>query len=186
MKVNYDLKMEEILKEITESGKKKRLLIHSCCGPCSSSVLEYLKEFFQIDIYFYNPKEDFFEKIKGLENEKEGGQRCYSCYDIRIGETAKKAKEEGYDFFSTVLSISPMKNVNYINEIGEKYSKKYDIPFLFADFKKKNRYLRSVQISKELNMYRQEYCGCVFSKVEKEQRDREKAEKEKQEETKND
>jgi len=196
MKVNYDLKMEEILKEITESGKKKRLLIHSCCGPCSSSVLEYLKEFFQIDIYFYNPnitfdyeylarmdeqkemlekldydmnviegvynpKEDFFEKIKGLENEKEGGQRCYSCYDIRIGETAKKAKEEGYDF-------------------------EYDIPFLFADFKKKNRYLRSVQISKELNMYRQEYCGCVFSKVEKEQRDREKAEKEKQEETKND
>ena len=117
---------------------------------------------------------DFFEKIKGLENEKEGGQRCYSCYDIRIGETAKKAKEEGYDFFSTVLSISPMKNVNYINEIGEKYSKEYEIPFLFADFKKKNRYLRSVQISKELNMYRQEYCGCVFSKVEKEQRDKEK------------
>ena len=101
-------------------------------------------------------------------------------------EMGKKAKEEGYDFFSTVLSISPMKNVNYINEIGEKYSKEYDIPFLFADFKKKNRYLRSVQISKELNMYRQEYCGCVFSKVEKEQRDREKAEKEKQEETKND
>ena len=222
MKVNYDLKMEEILKEISESGKKKRLLIHSCCGPCSSSVLEYLKDYFKIDIYYYNPnitfdyeywarmaeqkemlkkldydmnviegvynpKEDFFEKIKGLENEKEGGQRCYSCYDIRIEETAKKAKEEGYDFFSTVLSISPMKNVNYINEIGEKYSKEYDIPFLFADFKKKNRYLRSVQISKELNMYRQEYCGCVFSKVEKEQRDREKAEREKQEgEVKND
>ena len=99
----------------------------------------------------------------------------------------KKAKEEGSDFFSTVLSISPMTNVNYINEIGEKYSKEYDIPFLFADFKKKNRYLRSVQISKELNMYRQEYCGCIFSKVEKEQRDREKALKEKQEgEVKND
>ena len=193
MKVNYDLKMEEILKEISESGKKKRLLIHSCCGPCSSSVLEYLKDYFKIDIYYYNPnitfdyeywarmaeqkemlkkldydmnviegiynpKEDFFEKIKGFENEKEGGQRCYSCYDI-----------------------------NYINEIGEKYSKEYDIPFLFADFKKKNRYLRSVQISKELNMYRQEYCGCVFSKVEKEQRDREKVLKEKQEgEVKND
>ena len=222
MKINYDLKMEEILKEVSESGKKKRLLIHSCCGPCSSSVLEYLKDYFKIDIYYYNPnitfdyeyyarkqeqkdmlkklnydmnviegiynpKKDFFEKIKGFENEKEGGKRCYSCYDIRIRETAKKAKEEGYDFFSTVLSISPMKNVNYINEIGERYSKEYDIPFLFADFKKKNRYLRSVQISKELNMYRQEYCGCIFSKVEKEQRDREKALKEKQEgEVKND
>ena len=126
-------------------------------------------------------------KIKGLENEPEGGARCYSCYDIRIGETAKKAKEEGYDFFTTVLSISPMKNVNYINEIGEKYSKEYEIPFLFADFKKKNRYLRSVQISKELEMYRQEYCGCVFSKVEKEKRDREKEEKLKEQgEIKND
>ena len=213
MKINYDLKMEEILKEVVQSGKKKRLLIHSCCGPCSSSVLEYLKDYFKIDIYFYNPnitmdyeyyariveqkemieklnydmnviegiydpKSDFFYKIKGLENEPEGGARCYSCYDLRIGETAKKAKEEGYDFFSTVLSISPMKNVNYINEIGEKYSKEYNIDFLFADFKKKNRYLRSVQISKELDMYRQEYCGCIFSKVEKEKRDREKAEKE--------
>ena len=222
MKINYDLKMEEILKEIRESGERKRLLIHSCCGPCSSSVLEYLKYYFKIDIYFYNPnitfdyeyyariveqkemleklewdmnvieglyepKEDFFKKIKGLENEPEGGARCYSCYDIRIGETAKKAKEEGYDFFTTVLSISPMKNVNYINEIGEKYSKEYEIPFLFADFKKKNRYLRSVQISKELDMYRQEYCGCVFSKVEKEKRDREKEEKLKEQgEIKND
>ena len=222
MKINYDLKMEEILKEIRESGERKRLLIHSCCGPCSSSVLEYLKDYFKIDIYFYNPnitfdyeyyariveqkemleklewdmnviegmydpKEDFFKKIKGLENEPEGGARCYSCYDIRIGETAKKAKEEVYDFFTTVLSISPMKNVNYINEIGEKYSKEYEIPFLFADFKKKNRYLRSVQISKELDMYRQEYCGCVFSKVEKEKRDREKEEKLKEQgEIKND
>ena len=222
MKINYDLKMEEILKEIRESGERKRLLIHSCSGPCSSLVLEYLKDYFKIDIYFYNPnitfdyeyyariveqkemleklewdmnviegmydpKEDFFKKIKGLENEPEGGARCYSCYDIRIGETAKKAKEEGYDFFTTVLSISPMKNVNYINEIGEKYSKEYEIPFLFADFKKKNRYLRSVQISKELDMYRQEYCGCVFSKVEKEKRDREKEEKLKEQgEIKND
>lgn len=221
MKINYDLKMEETLSEVLQSVQKKRLLIHSCCGPCSSSVLEYLKNYFKIDIYYYNPnitfedeyyarkqeqkemlkkleydmnvidgiynpKEDFFEKIKGLENEKEGGRRCYCCYDIRIGETAKKAKEERYDFFSTVLSISPMKNVNYINEIGEKYSKKYDIPFLFADFKKKNRYLRSVQISKELNMYRQEYCGCIFSKIEKEEKAKEKAKKEEQGGNKND
>lgn len=203
MKTNYDLKMEDIIKELKEFGKKKTLLIHSCCGPCSSAVLEYLNNFFKIDIYFYNPnitisyeyyhriaeqkemikkleydmnviegeynpKDDFFEKIKGLENEKEGGKRCYSCYDIRIGATAKKAKEEGYDFFTTVLSISPMKNVNYINEIGEKYSRQYEIAFLYADFKKKNRYLRSIQISKELDMYRQDYCGCIFSKIERE------------------
>lgn len=209
IKINYDLKMEDIIKEVKNSGEKKKLLIHSCCGPCSSAVLEYLNNFFKIDIYFYNPnitinyeyyhrineqkemieklkydmqviegeynpKEDFFNKIKGLENEKEGGARCYSCYDIRIGETARKAKEEKYDFFTTVLSISPMKNVNYINEIGEKYSKEFDIPFLFADFKKKNRYLRSIQISKELNMYRQDYCGCVFSKIEREKNEHEK------------
>lgn len=214
MKVNYDLKMEEIIKEVEKDGKKKKLLIHSCCGPCSSAVLEYLNNFFKIDIYFYNPnitieyeyqhriveqkemiekleydmsiiegeykpKEDFFNKIKGLENEKEGGARCHTCYDIRIGETARKAKEENYDFFTTVLSISPMKNVNYINELGEKYSKKYEIPFLYADFKKKNRYLRSIQISKELDMYRQDYCGCIFSKVERENYEKEKMEREK-------
>lgn len=218
MKINYDLKMEDIIKEIGKTESKKRLLIHSCCGPCSSAVLEYLNNFFKVDIYFYNPnitisyeynyriveqkemiekleydmgviegsydpKKDFFEKIKGLENEPEGGKRCYSCYDLRIAETARKAKEEGYDFFSTVLSISPMKNVNYINELGDKYSKEYGIPFLFADFKKKNRYLRSIQISKELNMYRQDYCGCIFSKIEREKTQKER---EKEEEIKND
>jgi len=149
MKVNYDLKMEEILKEISESGKKKRLLIHSCCGPCSSSVLEYLKDYFKIDIYYYNPnitfdyeywarmaeqkemlekldydmnviegvynpKEDFFEKIKGLENEKEGGQRCYSCYDIRIGETAKNISK----LFDEINSLpSPEKVIILFDEI---------------------------------------------------------------------
>lgn len=208
-KINYDLKMEEIIEEVKKNGIKKRLLIHSCCGPCSSAVLEYLNNFFDIDIYFYNPnitinyeyqhriveqkemldkleydmqviegeynpEKDFFEKVKGLENAKEGGERCYVCYDLRIGATAKKAKAEGYDFFTTVLSISPMKNVNYINEIGEKYSKEYEIPFLYADFKKKNRYLRSIQISKELDMYRQEYCGCIFSKIERENYEKEK------------
>lgn len=204
MKINYDLKMEEIIKKNGNSNEKKKLLIHSCCGPCSSSVLEYLKNFFEIDIYFYNPnitfeyeylsrmeeqkrmietlnydmkviegnynpKLDFFDKIKNLENEKEGGKRCQVCYDIRIKETTLKAKKEGYDFFSTVLSISPLKNVQWINEIGERYSKEYDIDFLYADFKKKNRYLRSIQISKELNMYRQDYCGCIFSKLEREE-----------------
>lgn len=211
MKINYDLKMEESLKKIVEQNAKPRLLIHSCCGPCSSSVLEYLNNFFQIDIYFYNPnitfdyeyykriveqkemiekmgydirvyegvykpKEDFFEKIKGLENEREGGARCKVCYDLRIKETAKKAKEENYDFFATVLSISPMKNAAWINEIGEKYSKEFDIDFLYADFKKKNRYLRSIELSKKYGLYRQDYCGCVFSKLEREEKERKKME----------
>lgn len=203
MKINYDLKMEEIIKNIKEEGKKKRLLIHSCCGPCSSSVLEFLNDYFKIDIYYYNPnitideeyhqrleeqkemvdkmgydikiyegkydvKKDFFEKIKGHENDHEGGARCQICYDIRIKETAEHAKNLGYDFFSTVLSISPMKNVNWINEIGEKYEKIYGVKFLNADFKKKNRYLRSIELSKKYNMYRQEYCGCIYSKIERE------------------
>lgn len=203
MKINYDLKMEDTLEEIKKSKEKKRLLIHSCCGPCSSSVLEYLNDFFKIDIFYYNPnitdeeeyymrkeeqkemikklnydidvidadyypQRDFFDKISGMENEPERGKRCYSCYDIRISETAKKAKKDKYDFFSTVMSISPMKNVNWLNEIGDKYSQINQVPFLYADFKKKNRYLRSIQISKELGMYRQEYCGCVYSKIERE------------------
>ncbi len=223
MKVNYDLKMEEILKdeleEIKKSGKKKRLLIHSCCGPCSSSVLEYLKDYFKMDIFYYNPnitfeeeyyfrkeeqkemirklnydidvidadydpQKDFFDKIKGLENEPERGKRCFACYDLRIRETAKKAKEDGYDYFSTVLSISPMKNAAWINEIGDKYSHVNDIPFLFGDFKKKNRYLRSIQISKELGMYRQEYCGCVYSKEEREKYEEAKRLREEQEQNK--
>lgn len=208
MKVNYDLKMEEILKNIKKEDKK-RLLIHSCCGPCSSSVLEYLNNFFIIDIYYfnpnitfekeyktrleeqremikkmgydinvyegkYNPNEDFFQKIKGFENSHEGGARCQLCYDLRIEATAKMALQGNYDFFSTVLSISPMKNATWINEIGEKYEKIYGIKFLNADFKKKNRYLRSIELSKIYNMYRQDYCGCIFSKLEREEKEKNK------------
>lgn len=203
MKINYDLAMENQLQEIKKSENKPRLLLHSCCAPCSSAILEFLQEYFEITVYFfnpnitfeeeylkrleeqkeyhkkrgyrinvvegeYNPEIDFFQKVKGLENEREGGKRCHQCYNLRLEETAKKAQELGYDYFTTVLSISPMKNAQWINEIGEELGKKYDIKFLNGDFKKKSRYLRSIEISKEYELYRQDYCGCIFSKVERE------------------
>ena len=201
LKENYDKKMEEQLQSL--QGEKKKLLIHSCCGPCSSSVLEYLKDYLDIDVYFYNPnitekeeyetrleelklfiqkiqfpmkvlegkyevQKDFLEKIKGLEQEPETGARCKVCYALRMEEAARKAKEEGYDYFTTVLSISPMKNATWINEIGEDLEQKYNMSLLHGDFKKKNRYLRSIQISKEYGMHRQESCGCIFSTLERE------------------
>lgn len=206
-KTNYDQRMEEQLK--TLGGEKKKLLIHSCCGPCSSSVLEYLKEYFDMTIYFYNPniteqreyedrleemytflenigysipvlrgeyevQRDFFHQVKGLEKEPEMGERCRVCYELRMREAARKAKEEGYDYFGTVLSISPLKNAAWINEIGEALEEKYGVSFLRGDFKKKNRYLRSIELSKEYGLYRQEYCGCIFSKVEQEKKKKER------------
>lgn len=212
MKINYDLAMENQLQEIKKSENKPRLLLHSCCAPCSSTILEFLQEYFEITVYFfnpnitfeeeylkrleeqkeyhkkrgykinvvegeYNPEIDFFQKVKGLENEREGGKRCHQCYNLRLEETAKKAQELGYDYFTTVLSISPMKNAQWINEIGEELGKKYGIKFLNGDFKKKSRYLRSIEISKEYELYRQDYCGCIFSKVEREKIEKEKKEK---------
>lgn len=208
MKVNYELEMQKELDKIgLNSGKK--LLIHSCCAPCSCAILEYLKTYLNIDIYFYNPNitekeeyitrlseqftfndamefgmdiiegeyspgKDFIEKIKGFEKEKEGGARCYRCYKLRMEATAKKAKELGYEYFSTVLSISPMKNAQWINEIGIELEKKYGVKFLKGDFKKKSRYLRSVNLSKEHELYRQDYCGCIYSKLERMEKEKEK------------
>lgn len=204
MKQNYDLLMEKQLIEIAKLEKKPKLLLHSCCAPCSCAVLEYLLNYFEITVFFYNPnitfeeeyqkrlleqkeyhnkrgynievidgrynpQEDFFENIKGLEKEKEGGARCFKCYSLRMEETAIRASLDGYDYFSTVLSISPLKNAQWINEIGMELEKKYNIKFLFGDFKKKSRYLRSVNLSKEYQLYRQDYCGCVFSKLEREE-----------------
>lgn len=201
MKINYELEMQKILDTIGKDSEKK-LLIHSCCAPCSCAILEYLKEYLNISIYFYNPniteineyeirlneqhtfnnelnynmdiiegeynpKSDFIEKIKGLENENEGGKRCYECYKLRMEATAKKAKDLNFDYFSTVLSISPLKNSQWINEIGMELEEKYGIKFLKGDFKKKSRYLRSVELSKEYDLYRQDYCGCVYSKIER-------------------
>lgn len=205
MKQNYDLIMEQEIKKITREGRKPTLLLHSCCAPCSCAVIEYLLQYFEIIIFFYNPnitfedeykirleeqkdylkkrgynieviegnynpKEDFFEKVKGLEKAKEGGERCFKCYNLRLEETALKAKELGFEYFSSVLSISPLKNAQWINEIGNSLAEKYQIKFLNGDFKKKSRYLQSVNISKEFNLYRQDYCGCVFSKMEREEK----------------
>ena len=182
MKTNYELEMQKELDKIgINSGKK--LLIHSCCAPCSCAILEYLKTYVDIDIYFYNPNiiegeyspgKDFIEKIKGFEKEKEGGARCHKCYRLRMEATAKKAKELGYEYFTTVLSISPMKNSQWINEIGIELEKEYGVKFLKGDFKKKSRYLRSVTLSKEHELYRQDYCGCIYSKLERIEKEREK------------
>ena len=209
MKINYEILMEQQLKEIEKTGIKPKLLLHSCCAPCSSAILEFLQNYFDITVYFYNPnitfeeeyykrlneqreyhekrgysikviegkydpREDFFKQVKGLEDRKEGGERCFKCYTLRMEATAQKAKELGFDYFSTVLSISPLKNAQWINEIGEELSEKYGIKFLNGDFKKKNRYLRSTEISREYELYRQDYCGCVFSKMEREAKEKEK------------
>ena len=194
--MNYNCKMEEIINSIEEG---RTLLLHACCAPCSSAVLERLGNFFNISILYYNPnitnKEEyekrfdeikkfikkfktkykievisgnyepykFFEIAKGLEDAPERGDRCYKCYELRLEETAKIAKEKGFDYFTTTLSLSPYKNSNWINEIGSGLEEKYAVKFLYSDFKKKNGYKRSIELSNEFNLYRQDYCGCVYS-----------------------
>ena len=198
--MNYDLEME---KQINHLNDKKTLLLHACCAPCSSAVLERIAEYFDITILYYNPNitekeeyekrlqelekfvneinldnikvmpgryqpEEFFEMSKGLEQEKERGKRCYQCYKLRLEETAKIAEQQNFDFFTTTLSISPYKNSKWLNEIGADLDKKYQSTYLYADFKKKNGYKRSIELSKQYNLYRQDYCGCIYSKKEKE------------------
>ena len=176
---------------------KPRLLLHSCCGPCSTSVLELLTNYFKVDIYYYNPniypeseylkrkneqkrlinvldeKINFIEGeydtdnynnfIKGLEEEKEGGARCNKCISFRMENVCKYAKENGYDFFTTTLSVSPHKNSKMINETGYNLEEKYSMPYLYSDFKKRDGYKRSIVLSKKYNLYRQDYCGCKYS-----------------------
>lgn len=204
MKINYQIKLDEIIKEHVNKNEVPSLLLHSCCAPCSSYVIEYLSNYFKITVFYYNPNiypkdeyirrveeqkkfiqtfdtkykvdfiegvydtERFFSLSKGLESEKEGGQRCFKCYELRLSETAKVAKDSGFDYFTTTLSISPYKNAQKLNEIGEVLSSKYGVKYLFSDFKKKNGYKRSIELSKIYNLYRQDYCGCVFSKVARE------------------
>lgn len=176
---------------LENTKEKKKLLIHACCGPCSTSVLELLNKYFLIDVLYYNPNiypEEEYKKrlnalkkvskniisfsydsdlftnlVKGLETEKEGGLRCYKCIEARLRKTATYAKENGYDFFTTTLSVSPHKNSKMINEIGYKLEKEYNIKYLYSDFKKKEGYKRSITLSKDLNLYRQTYCGCKYS-----------------------
>ena len=194
MKRNYDEEMTKILQTVE---KGTRLLLHSCCAPCSSACLERLKEVFSVTVLYYNPNiDDFaeyqkrkdeqirllqstgwadfidcdydneaFEQIaKGLENEPERGNRCKLCYGLRLQRTAQTAKENGFAYFCTTLSLSPHKNADWINELGEEYGKQYGVQFLPSDFKKKGGYPRSIQLSKDYGLYRQDFCGCRFSK----------------------
>ena len=196
--MNYDILMEEEIKKIEK--KNPTLLLHACCAPCSSAVLERLGDIFEITIFYYNPNitdqkeyqkrldkihmfiskfktknkikildgrydpNEFFNMAKGLENEPERGKRCYKCYELRLDETAKVAKELDFDYFTTTLSLSPHKNSNWINEIGENLDKKYNTKYLYSDFKKKNGYKRSIELSNIYDLYRQNYCGCIYSK----------------------
>lgn len=207
---NYSLFTENVINDIKLSGKKPSLLLHACCAPCASYVIEYLSDFFDITLFYYNPNispkteydfrlselarlcsehpkaknikilpsqynpEEFFQLAKGLENSKEGGARCKKCYELRLRKTAEEAKKHGFDFFTTTLTISPYKNAVWLNEIGENLMKEYGVSYLFSDFKKKNGYKRSIELSKEYNLYRQGFCGCVYSKKESEMRRLEK------------
>lgn len=199
-KINYQKVLDEEIKKIKNMDRIPTLLLHSCCAPCSSYVLEYLSEFFSITVLYYNPNifpeeeylyrikeqqklinnlpvknkinligtkytpEDFYSKIKGHEKDEEGGERCFICYELRLREAAKYAKEGKFDYFTTTLSISPLKNADKLNEIGKKVADENGIKYLYSDFKKKNGYKRSTELSKEYGLYRQNYCGCVYSK----------------------
>lgn len=202
-KINYNKVMEDIIKKIDKEEKKPRLLLQVCCGPCSTEVIERLRDHFDMDLYFYNPMiyprteldkraenlkivadkakfegeliipendmSDFREVAKKRKDDKEFGPSCYDCYELRLDETARFAREKGYDYFTTSLSISPYKNSQWLNEIGEKLEEKYQVKYLYADFKKKNGYKNSIELSKEYGIYRQDYCGCIFSKKEMEE-----------------
>lgn len=197
MNENYNNKMYDIINNL--NGKKK-LLLHSCCAPCSTSCIERLTKYFDITILYYNPniepKEEYekrkkyqielikkfnsvnklnyidcdydnniyHEKVKGLENEKEGGARCNVCYFLRMEKTALLAKKLKYDFFATTLTVSPYKHSKTINEIGKILEEKYNINYLYSDFKKENGYKRSIELAKKYELYRQDYCGCLYAK----------------------
>ena len=199
MKTNYDIELEKIIKE--NIGTKPTLLLHSCCAPCSSSVIERLLPYFNITIFYYNPNiepykeylkrkeeqikfikdlneninfldcdyenEIFKELSKGLENMPEGGYRCHKCYNLRLEKTAITAKKNNFDYFGTTLTVSPYKNSQVLNKIGEELSKSLNIKYLYSDFKKKEGYKKSIELSKKYNLYRQNYCGCIYSKTKK-------------------
>lgn len=200
IKVNYQKQLDKIIDEIQNNSKTPSLLLHSCCAPCSSYVLEYLSQYFKITVFYYNPNispkeeyikrvkeqkrlisqlpvknsvdfiegdyepQDFYEIAKGMEHIPEGGERCFNCYRLRLEKTAKLASELNMDYFTTTLSISPYKNAAKLNEIAEELSEIHSVKNLPSDFKKKEGYKRSIQLSKEYDLYRQDYCGCIFSK----------------------
>jgi len=202
-KRNYQRELEGVLDRLPE-GRVPTLLLHSCCAPCSSYVMEYLAPYFSITVLYYNPNIDlepefrkraaeeqrligcynaegkghpityvegrydpaeFYAVAAGYEDAPEGGERCFRCYELRLRETALEASRRGADYFCTTLSISPLKNAARINEIGERIAPEYGVCWLPSDFKKKEGYKRSIELSKEYDLYRQNYCGCSFSKA---------------------
>lgn len=203
--INYQKKLDELTERLLKDNRVPKLLLHSCCAPCSSYCIEYLSNYFHITVFYYNPNifpeeeynrrveeqkklilsmnakhpvkfmegtyepQKFYHMAKGLEDLPEGKERCFGCYQLRLKEAAIIAKEGNFDYFTTTLSISPMKNVNKLNEIGEELSGIYQVAYLNSDFKKKNGYKRSIELSKEYHLYRQDYCGCVYSRRERNQ-----------------
>ena len=198
-KKNYQKILEGTLDALIKDGKHPSLLLHACCAPCSSYVLEYLARYFDITVLYYNPNiapadeyfarseeltrlisempeasgvksvtapytpKDFEDIALGLENVPEGGSRCFKCYRLRLEYTARYAKENGFDYFTTTLSISPHKNAEVLNTIGSELADIYGVGYLFSDFKKKNGYRRSCELSERYGLYRQSYCGCIYS-----------------------
>lgn len=206
--ISYKDILNKELSKIKEAGITPRLLLHSCCAPCSSYVLEYLTEYFDITVYYYNPNispmgeyekriaeqkrlisemkfknsvsfiegtynhDEFISLTRGLENLPEGGERCSLCYEMRLEAAAQKAAEINADYFTTTLSVSPYKNTAKLNTTGLKLAMEYGVPYLVSDFKKNNGYKRSIELSTEYGLYRQNFCGCIFSKKEAEERRR--------------
>lgn len=197
--VNYQRLLDDIIRRLDKSGDVPTLLLHCCCAPCSSYVLEYLSNYFRITTFYYNPNifpqeeyahrvaelkrfvaefptkypvnfvegayepKRFYEAVKGLEREREGGARCRKCFELRLGEAAKTARNLGCDYFTTTLSISPMKDATLLNQIGEAMGEKYGVRHLPSNFKRKGGFLRSTELSREYGLYRQNFCGCVYS-----------------------
>ena len=197
---NFHKEMLKLAGQLQKEGKVPRLLLHSCCAPCSSNCIAVLSKYFMVTVFYYNPNissdeeykkrvaeqirfikefdtpnkvefiegdyepDVFFKEVKGLEKEPEGGKRCFKCYELRLRKTAELAKAEAYDYFTTTLTISPLKNSVKLNETGLKLQEEYGVNYLLSDFKKQEGYKRSIELSKEYGLYRQNYCGCVYSR----------------------
>ena len=202
--MNYQLELDKLISDLQKKQTDAacpvpRLLLHSCCAPCSSYVLEYLSQYFAITVLYYNPNiypeeeyhkrveeqrrliaelptrnpvaflegsyvpEEFFSVAKGLEDVPEGGERCRKCFRLRLEETAKLAAAGEYDYYTTTLSISLLKDAMALNEIGQELATVYEVPYLPSDFKKRGGYQRSIELSREYELYRQNFCGCVYS-----------------------
>ncbi len=194
--MNYQNKLLDLINTL---DYRPKLLLHSCCGPCSTTVITMLKEYFDITVFYYNPNiepreeyekrkseqirlikelnsefvkflesdyanEEFRSVTKRLEEEKEGGARCSVCFKLRLEKTALKAKELDYEYFGTTLTVSPYKNSYIINEIGAMLEKNFGVKYLYSDFKKNDGYKKSIELSKKYNLYRQNYCGCLFGR----------------------